>query len=104
MSGRKAHRRKPGRVLALALRADHVHHRVDERQVGERLREVAQVSARLVVELLRVEPQRAGEAEQTLAEVPRLLQLTDLDERGDEPEGADQERSLLALEAVIGLA
>jgi len=43
------------------LRPDHVDDRVDQGQVGERLREVAEMTARLRVDLLSVEVQRAGQ-------------------------------------------
>ncbi len=57
----------------LLVGADHVHDGVDQRQVRERLREVAQVPARLRVDLLGVEPERAGVAEQALAQRPRAV-------------------------------
>ena len=46
-------------LLHRLLGADHVHHRVDQREVGEGLREVAEVAARAGVDLLRVEAERA---------------------------------------------
>ena len=55
------------------------------------------------VDLLRVQPQRAGEREQLLAKRPGARELADLDQRRDEPERADRERPLLAAEAVVGL-
>jgi hypothetical protein len=94
------------RLLAggeLLVGADDVHDRVDERQVRERLREVAQVPARAGVDLLRVELQRRGVAEHLLAQLPGPPRLADLLERADEPEGADGERALLALEPVVRL-
>jgi hypothetical protein len=39
--------------------ADHMHHRVDERQVGEGLREVAEMTAGARIDLLGIEPERA---------------------------------------------
>ena len=42
----------------LLVGADHVHDRVDQRQVRERLREVAQVPAAARIDLLRVQMQR----------------------------------------------
>ena len=51
----------------LGLRLDHVDDGVDERQVGERLREVAEVAAAAGVDLLGVEAERAGEGQQLLA-------------------------------------
>ena len=77
--------------------------RVDQRQVRERLREVAEVAARLVVELLGEQAERAGVRQQPLAQRPGSPELADLDQRRDEPERADQEASLLAGEAVVGL-
>src|SRR5256885_11469990 len=74
-----------------------------QRQVRERLREVAQVAAGLGVELLGVEAERRGDSEQPLHQIARHLQLADDCQRGDEPEGTDQERPLLAREAVVGL-
>ena len=50
------------------LVADHVGDRVDQRQVGEGLREVAEVAAGGGVELLGVEAERAAVLEQALAE------------------------------------
>src|SRR5439155_1190961 len=44
-----------------ALGLDHAHHGVDQREVGEGLREVAQVAAARSLDLLRVELQRACE-------------------------------------------
>ena len=88
--------------LALLV-GDHVGDGVDQRQVGERLREVAEVAAAGGVELLGVEVERAGGLEQPLAELAGALALADLRERRDQPEGADQEGALLAAEAVVGL-
>src|SRR4030081_2472371 len=49
----------PGAVGFL-LGTDHVDHRVDQRQMGERLREVAHLSAGARLDLLGVEVPRAG--------------------------------------------
>src|SRR5207253_912245 len=87
--------------VLLFLRAEHVYDRVDQRQMGERLREVAQVPAGVRVDLLGVEVQRAGEGQQPLAEPPGPRQLADLDERGHQPERADRERTLLAGQPVV---
>ena len=65
-------------AAGLLLVPDHVHDRVDEGQVGERLREVAQVPAGPRVDLLRVKQQRAGVGQHLLAEVPGPPVLTDL--------------------------
>src|SRR3954464_12092504 len=86
-------RRLLGRELLVG--ADDVHDRVDERQVRERLREVAEVPARPRVDLLRVEVQRRRVAEQLLAQVAGHLRLADLAQRRHEPERADGERALL---------
>ena len=51
------------------LGPDDVHDRVDQRQVGERLREVAEVPPAVRVDLLGVELQRAGVREQPLAQL-----------------------------------
>ena len=87
----------------LLVGADHVHHGVDQRQVGERLREVAQVPAAARVDLLRVQVQRRRVAEQLLAQVAGQRVLADLAQRADEPERADRERPLLAVQPVVGL-
>ena len=61
------------------------------------------MAAGVGIELLGVEPERRGDPEQPLHQVARLLQLADDRQRRDEPEGADEERALLAREAVVGL-
>src|SRR5438094_6418913 len=94
--------RKGADVQAL-LGVDDVEDGVDQREVGERLREVAEVPPAARVELLGVEAERARVREQLLAEVVRTRELADLDERRDEPERADRERSLGAAQAVVGL-
>ena len=71
--------------------------------MGEGLREVAQVVARVDVELLGVEAERRPDAQQALHQVAGALGLADDGEGGDEPERADQERALLAGQAVVGL-
>ena len=63
------------------LVGDHVHHRVDQRQVGERLRVVAEVPAGVGVELLGVQPERRGVREQPLAQRAGALELADLRQR-----------------------
>src|SRR5206468_2583189 len=55
-----------------------------QRQVRERLREVAQMPARLGVELLGVEAERRGDPEQPLHQIARHLQLAHDRKRGDE--------------------
>ena len=105
----RAHRVAPARVERLRARrqllvgADDVHDRVDERQVRERLREVAQVAAGARVDLLGEQAERAGVAEQLLAQLARPARLADLGQRADQPERADRERALLAAQAVVGL-
>src|SRR4029453_6252910 len=71
------------------IRPDDVHHGVDEREVGERLREVAQVASAVRLALLGVEQQRAGVGEQLLAQRPGPVQLADLRGPPDEPERAE---------------
>ena len=48
-------------AVRLFVGADHMHYRIDQCQVGERLREVAQVPAGARLDLLGVQVQRAGE-------------------------------------------
>src|SRR3954453_13893492 len=78
--------------------------RLDQGEVRERLREVAEVAAGVSVELLRVEPERRGDPEQALHQVAGALLLADDRQRRDQPEGADQEAALLAREPVVRLA
>lgn len=58
---RRVRRLKYAGAVRFLFGADDVHHGVDQREVGERLREVAQVTARPGLDLLRVQVQRAGE-------------------------------------------
>ena len=76
---------------------------LDQREVRERLREVPEVPAGVGVELLGVEPERRRDPEQPLHQVAGALLLADDRERGHEPERADEERPLLAGQAVVGL-
>ena len=62
-----------------------------------------EVAAGVGVELLGVEAERRRDAQQPLHQVAGALQLADDRQRGDEPERADQERALLARQAVVGL-
>ena len=55
------------------------------------------------VELLGIEAEGRGDPEQPLHQIPGSLQLSDDRERRHKPERADQERSLFAGEAVVGL-
>src|SRR5438128_4551248 len=89
--------------LDALLGSDHVHDRVDQREVGECLREIAEVAPAPGVDLLGVELERTGVGEELLAEVACPIYLSDLGEGRDEPEGADRERSLFVREAVVGL-
>src|SRR5215207_3176119 len=84
------------------IRADDVHHGVDERQVRERLREVAKVTPAVRLDLLGVQQERARVGKQFLAQSAGAIHLADLRERGDEPERADRERPLLTSEPVVG--
>src|SRR4051794_14846149 len=77
--------------------------RLDQGEVREGLREVAEVPAGVDVELLGEEPQRRGDAQQPLHQVAGSLLLADDGQGGHQPERADQERALLAAEAVVGL-
>ena len=57
----------------------------------------------LRVELLGVQAQRRGDAEQALHQIAGALAVADDRERRHEPERADQEAALLARQAVVGL-
>src|SRR5215208_2275032 len=87
----------------MPFESDHAHHGMYQGQMGERLREVSDLPPALRVDLLRVQLKRAGEGQQLLAERARPLRRADLAERIHQPERADRERALLALEAVVGL-
>ena len=80
-----------------------MHDGVDQGQVGEGLGEIAQVATTARLDLLRVEPQRAREREQLLAQLPRSLVLTDLRQRRHEPERAHHERAFVSVQSVVGL-
>ena len=102
-SGILAHRERRLVRRELGVGADDVHDGVDEREVRERLREVPEVAPGSRVDLLRVEQQRAREAQHPLAQLAGQRRLADLGERAHEPERADRERPLLAGQAVVGL-
>src|SRR3954467_5639026 len=63
-----------GAVLALLV-GDHMGDRVDQGEVGEGLWEVAEVAARLRLQLLGVEVEPSRGLEQPLAELARALRL-----------------------------
>src|SRR5512132_283786 len=87
----------PGTLSKLAIQ---VERRADQRQVRERLREVAeQLTA--APDLLRVEPELVGVGEHLLAGEPSLVHPPGAGKRLDVPEGADRERALVPLEAVL---
>ena len=67
------------------------------------MREVSQVPPGIRVELLGIKAEGRGDPEQPLHQVTCSLQLSDDRERRHKPERADQERSLLTGEAVVGL-
>ena len=108
-------RRRPGRLVS-ATRPRATARR-DRRSSARITCMTALISARCVnacgklprwrpvmrVDLLGVEAERAGVAEQPLAQRPGAVELADLAQRRDQPERADQERALLALQAVVGL-
>src|SRR5215218_3051455 len=78
---------------------DHVQHGVDQRQVSERLRKVAEMLSRVRVDLLGVQQQGTREGQQLAG----ALVLTDLAQGRDQPERADGEASFLTRESVVGL-
>ena len=71
--------------------------------MGERLREIAQVPTGARLDLLGVEVERTGEGQQSLAQVPGPLDLSDLHQCRHQPERADSEAALLPGQAVVGL-
>src|SRR5581483_6953420 len=90
-------------VLHLFLRRGDERRRVDQRQVRETLREVAEELAARGVDLLRVEADVVRELEQLLHRLARLLDAADARERLDEPERAREERALLPLLAAVAV-
>src|SRR3981189_2319798 len=98
-------RRDPGDELVRQARlgVDHMHHGVDQRQVGKRLREIAEVPAAARVDLLGIELQRAGVRKQLLAQDPPAVELADLAQRRNKPERADREGAFLAAQSIVGL-
>ena len=75
-----------GAGAAALVLADQVHDGIDQRKVGEGLREVPQVTAGMRVDLLGIQEQRTGLGEQLLAQRPGAGHLPDLGQRGDQPE------------------
>src|SRR5215208_2970596 len=75
-------RRPSAAVLVQTLRQDDPGGSLEQREVREGLREVAQMPAGRGVELLRVEPERRGDPQQTLHQVARALELTDHGQAG----------------------
>ena len=71
----------------------------DQRQVRERLREVAEVLC-LGAELFAVQPEVIGVAEHLLEDEARLVQVTHARQALDIPEGAHRERPFLSREPV----
>ena len=67
----------------------------DQRHVGERLREIAEMLTAMA-DLLREEPQVIGVAEHLLEQEARLLQVARPCQALDVPEGAQPEGALLA--------
>src|SRR3954468_22859345 len=90
--------------LVQALGDDDRRGRLDKREMREGLWEVAEVPAGVGVELLGVQTERRGHAQQPLHQVACALALADERPRAHQPERADEERALLARQAVVGLA
>src|SRR5215470_431521 len=82
-------------ATALIL-ADQVDDGVDQGQVGKGLREVPEMTPGMRVDLLGVQEQRAGVGEQFFAQRPGAGYLSNLGQRGDQPERANRERTFLA--------
>src|SRR5262249_27826832 len=95
--------RARARVAQPLVFPDQVHDRVDQREVRERLGEVAEVQSTVRIDLLGVEAELAGVGEQLRAEGAGPIDLSDLGQGRDQPERADGEGALLADEAVVRL-
>ena len=94
-----------------------VHHEISSSRSARMMRAAASISARwenacgkfprwrpvLTSNSSAIEPERRRDAQEPLHEIARALLLPDDRERGHEPERADEERPLLAGEAVVGL-
>jgi hypothetical protein len=74
----------------------------DEREVGERLRELADLPAADDIVLLGVQAEVIAQGEPPLKQLPRLGVAAVDRERPDQPERAGQELALGARQAVIG--
>ena len=91
-------------ISALMLvRLDQVHHRIDQGEMRERLREVAEVVSGVRVDLLSVEMEFAGKRQQLAAQGPGPRHFSDFDQRRNQPKRAYGEGALLPAETVIGL-
>ena len=87
----------------LLVGADDVHDGVDQREVGERLREVAQVPAAVRVDLLGVEPERAGERQELLAQRAPVTSSPISTSADTSQNEQMREAALLAGEPVVGV-
>ena len=65
-------------VVLPPFELDHVQHGIDQRQMCEGLREVAELLTGVRVDLLTVQIERTGEGQQRGTELPGSLVLTDL--------------------------
>src|SRR5712672_491300 len=89
--------------LCESLEGDHAGRRLYQREMGEGLREVPQVSPRLRVVFFGIEAEGRGDPQQPLHQVAGALHLSHDRQRRYEPERADHERSFVAGEPVVGL-
>src|SRR4051794_3806326 len=76
---------------------------VDERQVRQPLREVAEERARLRVDLLGVEPDVVPQRDQRVHRLARLVEAAEPRERLHEPERAGDERAFAAAPARVAV-
>src|SRR5262245_422924 len=89
--------RTPGSALAAEIER-----RADDRDVGERLREIPELSFRPRVVLLGQEADVVAQREQSLEEPPRVVMAAEEQVDVDEPEAARDERALAGGKAVVG--